>query len=378
MKKNSKIILSLVLLSGLVINSSAQCPDPVKCSTGQYGDIVDIKLGGYGSTQNFTRFDYTGDKITLYKKVYANSHMYITGGLHVGGTSTPGTDNMVVDGKLGIGTTSPAFKLDVNGTLRVNSTENPGRDYRIVCDYLQKVYANNDLVTYVDGTAEFRVGVNATNRSFNITDGNGAKKFCVYEDGKVGIGTTNPQSDLHIYNTTAWKPTLTIEGGTAQQGMGGITLLNNAKNGWHINVMGSDRIPGYGIPNTLELTEMVNNEGVGTRLSVSPGGHVGIGTDSPSASALLTVVGKIEAEEIEVKNIGADYVFKDDYVLAPLAELDSYIQQNRHLPGIGPAETTEEGTNLGEFSEILLEKIEELTLYVIELEKQLTLLKNER
>lgn len=368
--KKTILILTFVILNGLLIRSFAQCPNPVQCSSGQYGDIVNVKLGGYGGTQTFTTFDYTNDKITLYRNVFANSNLYITGGLHVGGTSSPGTDNMIVDGNLGIGTGTPSYKLDVNGTLRVNSLSNPGRDYRIVCNGRQEIYASNDLVTYVNGNSEIRVGVTGSNKSFYITDGVGSKKFCVREDGYVGIGTTNPQSELHLYNSTSWHPTLTIEGGTATGGMGGIDLLNDAKNGWQFNVMGSNRTPGYGIPNTLEIGQIANGNYVGTSMSISPGGHVGIGTDSPSTTAMLSVDGKIEAEEIEVKNIGADYVFEDEYELRSLIELENYIKENKHLPGIASASETEEGTNLGEFSNVLLEKIEEFTLYLIELKKE--------
>lgn len=97
-------------------------------------------------------------------------------------------------------------------------------------------------------------------------------------------------------------------------------------------------------------------------------GYVGIGTNNPTS--LLTVNGKIECEEIEVKNIAADYVFEENYSLTKLNDLEKYIKQNKHLPGIAPASETENGVNLGEFNEKILEKIEELTLYVIELKKE--------
>jgi len=101
---------------------------------------------------------------------------------------------------------------------------------------------------------------------------------------------------------------------------------------------------------------------------IKSNGYVGIGTTTPTS--LLTVNGKIECEEIEVKNIAADYVFAADYRLTKLDDLEKYIKQNKHLPGIAPASETENGVNLGEFNEKILEKIEELTLYVIELKKE--------
>jgi len=104
-------------------------------------------------------------------------------------------------------------------------------------------------------------------------------------------------------------------------------------------------------------------------------GKVGIGTKATSSA--LTVKGKIDCEEIEVKNIGADYVFDKEYELLPLDKVETYINENGHLPGIAPASETEKGVNLSEFSEQLLKKVEELTLYMIELKKENEKLKEE-
>lgn len=68
----------------------------------------------------------------------------------------------------------------------------------------------------------------------------------------------------------------------------------------------------------------------------------------------------------------ADYVFDDDYLLMSLSELEEYIKEHKHLPGVPSAATVaEEGIDLAEMNKILLEKIEELTLRVIELEKKI-------
>lgn len=97
--------------------------------------------------------------------------------------------------------------------------------------------------------------------------------------------------------------------------------------------------------------------------------RVGIGTCFPTSP--LTVNGKIECEEVEVKNIAADYVFYNDYKLLPINELESYIKENKHLPEIPAAEYTAKGVNLGEFNKLLLQKIEELSLYIIEQNKRI-------
>lgn len=99
--------------------------------------------------------------------------------------------------------------------------------------------------------------------------------------------------------------------------------------------------------------------------------------DMVLSNKLLQVDGKIECEEIQVTDVGADYVFDDNYKLRSLKEIEQYIKQHKHLPGIPPSSETEKGVNLGEFNEILLEKIEELTLYTIELQKQIEYVKSE-
>ena len=100
-------------------------------------------------------------------------------------------------------------------------------------------------------------------------------------------------------------------------------------------------------------------------------GKVGIGTQNPDS--LLTVNGTVHAKEVKVDlNVPQpDYVFEEDYSLMPLNELESYVQTNKHLPGIPSAkEVKEKGLNAGEMQTKLLEKIEELTLYAIDLKKQ--------
>lgn len=87
----------------------------------------------------------------------------------------------------------------------------------------------------------------------------------------------------------------------------------------------------------------------------------------------LSVDGKAIAEEIVVKLSGAwpDYVFAEGYQLMPLPELEKYLQEFKHLPNIPTAaEIEEKGQSLGEMNALLLKKIEELTLYVIELKKE--------
>ena len=103
---------------------------------------------------------------------------------------------------------------------------------------------------------------------------------------------------------------------------------------------------------------------------INAAGNLGIGTTTPAEK--LSVNGNIKCKQVEVTLSGwSDFVFDEDYSLMPLAELESYISRNNHLPDVPSAEEVmTRGNNLGEMDAILLQKIEELTLYVIELKKE--------
>ncbi|UOY06002.1 hypothetical protein L0P88_18955 [Muricauda sp. SCSIO 64092] len=99
--------------------------------------------------------------------------------------------------------------------------------------------------------------------------------------------------------------------------------------------------------------------------------NLGIGTTNPGTYK-LAVKGKILAEEIKVETGWADYVFKEDYDLPTLQEVEKHIKEKGHLINIPSAqEVKENGIELGEMNKLLLEKIEELTLYCIQQEKKL-------
>jgi hypothetical protein len=100
------------------------------------------------------------------------------------------------------------------------------------------------------------------------------------------------------------------------------------------------------------------------------GGNVGIGS-TDTHGYKLAVNGNIRAKEIKVEaDPWPDYVFAPTYALTPLTELKTYIDRHQHLPGIPSAiEVAKEGINLGEMNLKLLQKVEELTLYLIEKDK---------
>ncbi len=101
-------------------------------------------------------------------------------------------------------------------------------------------------------------------------------------------------------------------------------------------------------------------------------GNVGIGIATPNEK--LAVNGNIRAKEIKVETANwPDYVFSDDYQLPGLKETEAYIKVNRRLPGMPSAEEAEAaGISLGEMNRKLLEKVEELTLYLIRKDQELT------
>jgi len=115
----------------------------------------------------------------------------------------------------------------------------------------------------------------------------------------------------------------------------------------------------------------------GNNLNNANTGFVSIGgvpTTMPSDTAIkLSVKGTIYAKKLTVtESLWADYVFEPAYRLRPLHELESFIQKNKHLPRIIPAgEVANKGIDVGDNQALLLKKIEELTLYVIDLNKKI-------
>lgn len=121
----------------------------------------------------------------------------------------------------------------------------------------------------------------------------------------------------------------------------------------------------YTNTNTQCLSMLDNRVGIGTmnplyKLDVN--GSIGAKT--------ITVDSILRAEEIIVETSGADFVFTDDYQLRPLSEVEAFITENKHLPEIQSAQDMQEnGVSVSELQTKLLQKIEELTLYLIQQEE---------
>jgi hypothetical protein len=190
--------------------------------------------------------------------------------------------------------------------------------------------------------------------------------------GNVGIGTTNPNSQLAV---------ISANNGITMSSVGtvsGIGFNRNVNDG----VIFNPAISAWQFTFRNEILTLEGYNGVQPKLfSILKNGNFGIGSTSPDER--LTVKGKIHAEEVRVDLlVPADYVFekyytgastlKADYVMPSLAEVEKYTKANNHLPNVPSAqEIKNKGLQLGEMSNVLLQKVEELTLYIIEQNKKI-------
>jgi len=149
----------------------------------------------------------------------------------------------------------------------------------------------------------------------------------------------------------------------------------NLNAGWiPLNVSGTDLTMKTFLPMTNDWSLYVGNsylpDGANLAIKAIENGNVGIGISSPSEK--LSVNGNIRAKEIKVETQNwPDYVFKSNYSLPSLEATEKHIKEKGHLPGIpSAAEAEEQGINLSEMNGKLLKKIEELTLYLIEMKKK--------
>jgi hypothetical protein len=185
----------------------------------------------------------------------------------------------------------------------------------------------------------------------------------------VGIGRTDPNYKLDVNGSINVKPDngyadIRVEGTNGTRLAVGVTT--NTTEGF--------------IASTGKITFLTAGS-VNRKMVITEDGNVAIGTGSTSDGSKtykLSVEGSIRAKEVKVYTNWADFVFEPSYRLRPLAEVETYIKTNGHLPEIPSAKEVEvEGVDIGETQAKLLQKIEELTLYLIEQNKQIEALKKE-
>mgnify|MGYP006290519951 CR=1 FL=1 len=182
----------------------------------------------------------------------------------------------------------------------------------------------------------------------------------IYTWFNVGIGTTHPHRKLHVYEAGDANIWTEIETAGVNH-KAGFIYTNDAES-WTVGTDGSNS-DAFAIDNNIGISNS-------PEFVIMTSGNVGIGTDDPPYK--LSVNGTIICTTLRVKDTPwSDFVFYEDYRLPTLQEVENYIKEKGHLPGIPTeAEVKEKGVNVGEISSKLLQKIEELTLYVIDLKKE--------
>lgn len=207
--------------------------------------------------------------------------------------------------------------------------------------------------------------------------------------GNVGIGTTTPGAPLVVNGKARILSTLSIgldadgppffpisvNGGDGASI--GYTLANQPvdQKVWALIANGNmfrllTEADNYG---TIREAMVFKRTGLDINSVAFPNGNVSIGT-SNAQGYKLAVNGEAIFTKAKVKEFGnwPDYVFNKDYQLPSLAEVEKYIQQNKHLPGIpAAAQVKKDGLDIGSNQAALLKKIEELTLYIIEQNKRI-------
>jgi hypothetical protein len=246
---------------------------------------------------------------------------------------------------VGIGTTAPATKLHVIGISELIRLGNSNPQI----SFYQGTSPTGTL--YLDAN-DLKLATYASNNTGKvIVRVNGGDRLTVAPDGNVGIVTTDPQARLHI---------------SSGQDAG----LANTQNGFVM--LGSATSANVVIDNNEIVAR--NNGASSTLFFQNNGGQVQIGGTAVPTGYTLSVAGKAICTELRVQLTGAwpDYVFSDSYKLPSFDRLRSYIAQNKHLPNIPAANDIEKsGMDVGDMQRRMMEKIEELTLYVLELEKKL-------
>lgn len=264
-------------------------------------------------------------------------------------------------GNVGIGTSSPGYPLSIlmSGTgtgLNLKSSLGAGN---------ARMYINNN----------FNGGFYAMSDAGSINLMLNSVGYSYFLGGNVGIGTSVPTNILDVSrNMTGPQIIIHNLGGG---GGAGFTMIDDLNLGyWKFK---SAAAGGFKIRDDASSLDVfvIEKSSLANALYIQAGGNIGIGTSNPTSK--LAVNGKIDCKEVEVYLAGwSDFVFAEDYQLRTLTEVEVYVKAHKHLPGLpSEQEVIENGINIGEMNAILLEKIEELTLYMIELKKENEEMKNQ-
>lgn len=237
-------------------------------------------------------------------------------------------------GNVGIGTSTPGAPLGFPNTIgnKIRFWSNgPNQDYGIGINsgVMQFYTAGHDKIAFGRGNA------NAFTERLSIHTGTGLLAYPNLLGTKISFWRAGPNNDFGIGLNT------------------GVLQFFTA---------GQDKIA-FGWGNTNNFIEKIS--------FYTGSGQVGINTTNVGGYH-LAVNGNIRSKEVVVESGWADYVFDNKYQLLPLGQLETFIQQYKHLPNIPSAkQVEEEGLHLGDTQKRMMEKIEELTLYILQLNKRI-------
>lgn len=288
------------------------------------------------------------------------------------------TNTFPVSGNVGIGTTSPSFPLSVNGIIQTNYAFFTQGQTSVVTNqggYVMWNYsANTDCCA---GETDFinnqGLGTGGGFRWYNTPQSGSPANFLMSltGNGNLGIGVSSPTERLTVGGINKFNNVRFT--GNSSNGVG-ISLENTQTNGHKFDLLSGGSSNSIGAGNFAIYDETADSY----LLTINTDGNVLIGkTSQANNSYKLDINGNVRANKIVVNTTGADFVFDSTYKLLTLDSLHSFIQKYHHLPAIASAyEMKKEGLNVGDNQTILLQKIEELTLYTIEQSKQTLALQN--
>ncbi len=274
------------------------------------------------------------------------------------------------NGNIGVGTGSPQYILDVANRMRLregqinNITTTPGMWLNNYLNGTESIFAGmEDSIRYGfygGGPGGVGWGFNFNARNGNVgvgTTADGTYRLTL-AGADYGIGLYNGTNNFYGSLTSAADNSLQIEspyGNNFAQTTPRPILLNPPSGNFFFT-------PGNVGINVTAPT---------ARLQI--GGNVMVGFGSPATGYQLSVNGKVICTEAKVQLNSAwpDYVFSETHQRPSLYQVEKFIQKNKHLPNIpSAAEVEKDGLLLGDMQKRLMEKVEELTLYMIELKKE--------